>query len=161
MHTQAHTCAHVHTHTLLHPQTHARVPLHTTHTPEFSDYSLTFLVGFIVWKGFPGGSTGKESSCNAGNLGLISELGRSSGEGKGYPLQCSGLENAMNCIVHGVAKSQTKRLSLSLSKRSQLPPHLIKLEFMPWVSNFERKNGRRNLWFGSVPLPVSSRRLNF
>ena len=45
--------------------------------------------------------------CNAGDLGLIPGLERSPGEGKGYPLQCSGLENSMDCIVHGVAKSQT------------------------------------------------------
>ena len=50
----------------------------------------------------------KESTCNAGDLGLIPGLRRSSGEGKGYPLQYSGLENAMDCIVHGVAKSQTQ-----------------------------------------------------
>ena len=58
--------------------------------------------------GFPCGSTGKESACSAGDLGLIPGLGRSSGEGKGYPLQYSGLENFMDCIVHGVAKSQTR-----------------------------------------------------
>ena len=44
---------------------------------------------------------------NVGNLGLITGLGRSPGEGKGYPLQYSGLENCTDCIVHGVAKSQT------------------------------------------------------
>ena len=59
---------------------------------------------------FPGGSTGKESACNAGDLGLIPGLGRSPGEGKGCPLQYSGLENSMVCIVHGVAKSW-RRLS--------------------------------------------------
>ena len=57
--------------------------------------------------GFPGGSAGKESPCNAGDLGSIPGLGRSPGEGKGCPLQYSGLENPMECIVHGVAKSQT------------------------------------------------------
>ena len=55
--------------------------------------------------GFPCGSAGKESTCNAGHLGSISGLGSSPGEGKGYPLQYSGLENFMDCIVHGVAKS--------------------------------------------------------
>ena len=44
---------------------------------------------------------------NAGDLGLIPGLGRSLGEGKGYPLQYSGLENSMYCIVNGVAKSWT------------------------------------------------------
>ena len=59
----------------------------------------------------PCGSAGKESACNAGDLGLIPELGRSPGEGKGYPLQYSGLENSMK--VHGVAESDmTEWLSL-------------------------------------------------
>ena len=54
------------------------------------------------------GSAGKESACNEDDLGLIPGLGRSPGEGKGYPLQYSGLENSMDCIVHGVTKSQTQ-----------------------------------------------------
>ena len=58
--------------------------------------------------GFPCGSAGKESAYNVKDLGLIPGLGRSPGEGKGYPLQYSGLENSMNSIVHGVTKSQTK-----------------------------------------------------
>ena len=57
--------------------------------------------------GFPSGSAGKESVCSAGDLGSIPGWGRSPGEGKGYPLQYSGLENSMDCIVHGVAKSRT------------------------------------------------------
>ena len=57
--------------------------------------------------GFPCGSAGKESACGAGDLGLISGLGRSPGEGKGYPLHCSCLQNCMDCIVHGVTKSRT------------------------------------------------------
>ena len=57
--------------------------------------------------GFPGSSDGKESTCNVGDLGLIPELGRSPGEGRGYPLQYSGLEKSMGCIVHGVAESWT------------------------------------------------------
>ena len=56
--------------------------------------------------GFPGGSDGKESACNAGDLGSIPGLGRYLGEGKGYPLQYSRLENSMDCIVHGVSKSR-------------------------------------------------------
>ena len=59
-------------------------------------------------KGFPGGSYSKESSCIVGDLSLIPGLGKSPGEGKGYPFQYSGLENSMDCIVHGVAKSQTR-----------------------------------------------------
>ena len=61
---------------------------------------------FLCW-GFPCGSAGKESTCNVGGLGSIPGLGRSPGEGKGYPLQCSGLENSLDHIVHGVAKSRT------------------------------------------------------
>ena len=58
--------------------------------------------------GFPDGSAGKESACNEGDLVSVPGLGRSPGEGKDYPLQCSGLENAMNWIVQGVAKSRTR-----------------------------------------------------
>ena len=71
-------------------------------------------VGKIHWKrdwlptpvflGFPGGSAGKESTFNSGDLGSISGLGKSSVEGNGYPLQYSGLENSMDCIIHGIAK---------------------------------------------------------
>ena len=57
--------------------------------------------------GFPHSSVGKESACNAGNLDLIPGLGRSHGEGKGYILQYSGLENSIDCIVLEVAKIQT------------------------------------------------------
>ena len=57
---------------------------------------------------FPGGSAGKESACNAGALGSMPGLERSSGEGHSYPLQYSGLENFMDYTVHGDAKSQTQ-----------------------------------------------------
>ena len=76
-----------------------------------------------VFLGFPGGSDGKESTCNVGDLVLIPELGRSPGEGKVYLHQYSGLENFMDCIVHGVAKSwtyMTEQLSLSLFLRAIL-----------------------------------------
>ena len=56
--------------------------------------------------GFPDSSVGKESACNAGDLGSIPGSGRSAGEGIGYPLQHSGLENSMDCIVHGVARTR-------------------------------------------------------
>jgi len=55
-----------------------------------------------------GGSAGEESACNAGDPGSIPGLGRSPREGIGYPLQYSGLENSMDYIVHGVAKSWTR-----------------------------------------------------
>ena len=53
-------------------------------------------------------SVGKESACNAGDPGSNPVSERSPGEGKGYPLQCSGLKNSLDCIVHGVAKSPTQ-----------------------------------------------------
>ena len=56
---------------------------------------------------FPRSSASKESACNAGDPGLIPGVGRSPGEGKGYPLQYSGLENSVDCIVHGIVKSWT------------------------------------------------------
>ena len=61
-----------------------------------------------IFLGFPCGLAGNESTCSAGNLGLIPGLGRSPGEEKCYPLQYSGLENSMDCIVHGVAKSRPR-----------------------------------------------------
>ena len=63
------------------------------------------LVNIYVYKDFTCGSAGKESACNVGDLSSIPGLGRSPGEGKGCPLQYSGLENSMDCIVHAVAKS--------------------------------------------------------
>ena len=80
-------------------------------------------VGKICWRrdrlptpvflDFHCGSAGKESTCNVRDLGSIPVLGRSPGEGKGYPLQYSGQENSTDCIVHGVRESETtERLSL-------------------------------------------------
>ena len=68
----------------------------------------------LLFEGFPCGSAGKEFPYSAGDLGSIPGLGRSPGDGKGYPLQYSGLENSMDCIVHGVTKSWT-RLSDSVT----------------------------------------------
>ena len=70
--------------------------------------------------GFPGGSAGKESARNAGDLGSLPGLGRSPGEGNGYPLQHCGLEKskdrgARQATVHGVAKSGTRLSDFSLS----------------------------------------------
>ena len=68
-----------------------------------------FIIGpVIISLGFHNGSDDKKSACNTGDLGSIPGLGRSPGEGKGYPLQYSGLENFTDCIVHGVTKSQTR-----------------------------------------------------
>ena len=70
-----------------------------------SSYSGIYALPLL---GFPCGSAGKESACSAGDLGSIPGLGRSPGEGKGYPLQYSGLENSLDCIIYGVTKSQTQ-----------------------------------------------------
>ena len=69
--------------------------------------------GLVLLTGFSGGSDGKESACNAGDLGSILGSGRSPGEGRGNPLQYSCLENSMDRgawqdTVHGVTKSQTQ-----------------------------------------------------
>ena len=69
-----------------------------------------------VFLGFPGGSAGKEPTRNVGDTGLIPELGRSPGEGNGYPLQYSGLENSMDSIVHGVAKRGTRLSTFHLTQ---------------------------------------------
>ena len=70
---------------------------------------------------FPGGSDGKESTCSAADLGSVPGLGRSPGEGKGFPLQYSGLEKSMDYIVHGVAKSWTRlNLKIHLDEQSEV-----------------------------------------
>ena len=72
----------------------------------------------VLKSGFPGGTAGKESACNVGDLGSISGLGRSLGEGKGYPLQYSSLENSMDYSPGGRKESDTtKGLSLFLKKK--------------------------------------------
>ena len=80
--------------------------LETEGTRKFRCSGKVNYISFISYLGFPDGSGGKESVCNEGDLGSIPGLGRSPGEGKGYPLQYSGLENPMDRIVHGVAKSR-------------------------------------------------------
>ena len=80
-----------------------------------------------VFLGFPCGSADKESACNRRDLGLIPGLGISPGEGKGYPLQYSGLEHSMDCIVHGGHKQSDmiEQFSLSLS---QVPAAILNTE---------------------------------
>ena len=107
-----------------------------------------------VFLGFPCGSAGKESTCNAGDLDLIPGLGRSPREGKGYPLQYSGLENSMDCIVHGVTKSCTRLsnfhfTSLSFSELLLFPwalrvwcQHLAYIPSSAWLRPFSPKSWR-------------------
>ena len=74
------------------------------------------LVCYFLWltfhQGVPGGLDGKKSACSVGDLGSIPGLGRTPGEGNGYPLQYSGLENSMDSVAHG---DMTERLLLKLS----------------------------------------------
>ena len=72
------------------------------------------IVGLPLWL------TGKESACNARDLGSISGLGIYPGEGKGYPLQYPGLKNSVDCIVHGVAKNRTRLSNFHFSLSDKL-----------------------------------------
>ena len=99
---------------------------------------------FSVASDFRGYSAGKESICNAGDLGSIPGLGRYPEEGNSYPLQYSALENSMDCIVHGVAKSPTR---------------LSGFHFLPWVltSMMNNKASPSKI----KQLPTVSSRLHF
>ena len=86
------------------PSQKSRVALGEIHSTNKSvGCSLKMWCGYVLWLG----SAGKESTCNVGDLGLIPGLGRSPGEVKGYSLQYFGLENTMDCTVHGVEESDT------------------------------------------------------
>ena len=98
---------------------HLDTYVHCVYIVFYSDWPwFNSWVGKILWRrdrlptpvflGFPGGSAGKEYACNAGDLDSFPGLGGSLGEGKGYPLQHSGLENSRDCLSHGVAKSPTR-----------------------------------------------------
>ena len=87
-------------------------------------------------------SAGKESACSVRDLGLIPGLRRCPGEGKGYLLQYSGLENSMDCIDHGVAKSQ-RRLSdfhfwwLPVDEGYRSPPRKLARWYITQKSGFK------------------------
>ena len=81
----------------------------------------------LVFLGFPCGSASKESTCNVGDPGSIPGSGRSPGEEKGYSHQYSVLENSMDCMVHGVTKSQTRQSAFHFHFES----HLWNRE-LPW-----------------------------
>ena len=93
------------------------------------------VIGLPLWL------AGKESACNAGDLGSIPGLGRSPGEGKGYPLQFSGLENFMDCIVHGVTKNQTQLSDFHFRS------HLVDFPGGPVAKNLPANTGD----MGSIP----------
>ena len=100
--------------------------------------STSFLVQSLAFSmGLPYGSTGKESACNVGDLGSVLGLGRSPGEGKGYPLQYSCLENSMDCIAHGVTESQTRLRDLHLYFRLEFSTHSIMSSANDFTSFFQ------------------------
>ena len=107
-----------------------------------------------VFLGFPVGSDGKESACNVGDLGLISRLGRFPGKGKGYLLQYSGLENSTDCIVHGVAKSQTRLSDLHFDRGRGIPPEQDHKYFSVL---FETVRRRLPLWLAAASFSVCCR----
>ena len=82
--------------------------------------SVIFWRPFKFEKGFPDSSVGKESTCSTGDPSSIPGSGRSAGEGMGYQLQNSVLEDSMDCIVHGVEKSQTQLSDFHLSLKMSL-----------------------------------------
>ena len=90
------------------------------------------LADLHIHLGFPYSSAGKESTCKAGNLGLTPGLGRSPGEGRDYVFQCSGLENATDCVVHGAARSHT-HLSDFHKNPTHRKPLLLLLLCLAWV----------------------------
>ena len=93
-----------------------------------------------VFLGFPGGSAGKESACNAGDLSLIPGLGRSTGEGKGYPLQYSGLENSMDysMVSQQVRHDLTTWASLVAQMvKNQLAIQETWVRFLGWEDSME------------------------
>ena len=82
----------------------------------FTENIIKFYDYLMLIRGFPRNSIGKESACNAADMGSISELGRSPGEGNGNPLQYSYLENLMHrgawwTTLHGVERVGWTRLS--------------------------------------------------
>ena len=104
--------------------------------------------------GFLCGSAGEESTCNEGDLGSIPGLERSPGERKGYPLQYSGLENLMNCTVHGIAKSRTQLRDFHFSLELNISYLVLQrkcLNFIyhnEWMINtslYQRKEKKTNL----------------
>ena len=109
-------------------------------------------------------SIGKEFTCNAGDPSSIPGLGRSPGEGKGYPLQYSGLENYTDCIVYGVAESdKTERLSQRVVEPSQWntgKPFSSEPAMQLVLKNnscYYFKEKKKKLWKGKICQRSSSR----
>ena len=109
--------------------------------------------------GFPCGSAGEESACNAGDLGLIPGLGRSPGEGKGSPLQYSGLENSMD---HTTERPSRSLFALDLKKRKEqlsqtvVPTGLIHQNTACHHPEGEGLFSRRHAFFFFPPVRVTN-----
>ena len=86
--------------------------------------------------GFPCGSAGKESTCNAGDLCSIPGLGTCPGEVKGYPLQYSGLENSTDCVVHRISKSWTWLSDFHFHLDPQIIESYCPIPLFPRYSSF-------------------------
>ena len=108
--------------------------------------SLTFSRGTL------GGSHGKETVCNAGDLGSVPGLGRSPGEGNGYPVQYSGLENSMDCRVHRVVKSQTQLSDFHFHQLNNVNKlyHLLIIRWLTLIYGYNTSTlSRCALWLSS------------
>ena len=106
------------------------------------------------FKRFPGGSAGKESACNMGDLGSIHGLGRSPGEGNDYPLQYSGLENSMDYIVHGVTKSRTRLSDFHFHSDFKLSMSAFK-SIRPCISHYKLRMTFNDLHKGCNCSPLT------
>ena len=93
------------------------------------------------------GSAGKESACSEGDLGSIPGVGRSPGEGKGDPLQYSGLENSRDCIIHGIAKSLTWLSNFHFYFRVPWHGEYIFFLFHESADNREKQLSFQHLWW--------------
>ena len=112
-------------------------------------------------RGFPDSSDGKESACIAGDLGSIPGLGRYPGEGKGYPLQYSGLENSMDWMLHGIRKSRTRLSNFHFHsqvaqwERIHLPNRRFRRRrFYPWVRKTPGEGNDNPLWSFCLENPM-------
>ena len=106
-------------------------------------------IGYPLQSSWASLVAGKESTCNVGYLGSIPGLGRSTREGNGYPLQYSSLENSMDCLVHGIAKSQTQLSEFHFHFSSSLP-------FLFWVSKTYDESCKRKAYLICCFLPFQS-----
>ena len=110
--------------------------------------TTAFTKHLLLTMGLPDSSVGRESTCNVGDPGLIPGLGRSTGEGKVYPLQYSCLENSMGCIGHKESDT-TERLSLHFTYYA--PQFLLPTTSCPSFNNDLQGMGCHSLLQGIFP----------